>query len=241
MRLRAFTVLAVLGTLAIANPALSQQPIKPEVSIQQLRNAAAQDVVKALTTFAEQKGLALTLVAEPVSNRVIVAGDASQMKQVIELITKIDSPPAQVQAQLLIVEAPFGFAKEIGLAQGTEMCWSLTERETRMLNSAIRNTKEIKTLSRPQLMTADNQTGFIEVGGETTHGYSVRLTPRVVPQGLLARVETGFKKPGGLETIQTTVKVADGGTTVFRMPNLPGKDDEKTEALLVMTLHVVKN
>ncbi len=240
MSLRVLLIATIATSFTLATSAFAQQPARPEVSVQKLRNAAAQDVVKALTTFAEQKGLAVSLVAEPVSNRVIVAGDASQMKQVIELITKIDSPPARVQAQLLIVEARFGFAKEIGLAEGIEESWSLTDRETRMLTSAIRNAKEVKILSRPHLMIADNQTGVIEVGDET-FGYSVHLTPRVMPQGLLARIEASVKKPTTLDTIQTTVKTADGETTVFRLPYPPVAAAAKNEVLLVMTLHVLKN
>lgn len=239
MSMRALMI-AVGGFFVLAGSAVAQQPHRPEVSIQQLRNAAAQDVVTAVSQFADRKSLSVTLVAEPVTNRVIVAGDAAHIKQVIEIIAAIDTLPAQVQAGLRVVEVPKSFAKEIGLAEGTEFTWTLTERETRMMNVALRNTREIKTLSQPQIIMADNQPGLIDIGGQT-FGYTLRLTPRVTPQGLLARIETGVKSPGGLNTIQTTLKSTDGGTTVFRLPNLPGKEDEKTEVLVVMTLHVVKN
>jgi hypothetical protein len=242
MSLRVLFLAAVAVSFTCAGSSFAQQVNRPEVSIQKLRNAAAQDAAQALTAFADSKKLAVAIVAEPVSNTVIVAGEAAQTKLVIDLLAKLDTPPARIQAQLLIMEVPAGFAEEIGLAKNTKEVevWCLTERETRMLNSAIRKDKEVKILSRPQLLTCDNQTGVVSVG-DMASSITLQLTPRVTPQGLLARIEAGVKKPDDFKTMQTTIKVVDGGTSVFRLPNPSGKEDVTTEMLAVITLHVVKN
>jgi hypothetical protein len=242
MSLRALSILAIFTFITFGNAATAQQPNRPEVSIQKLRNAAAQDVVQALTTFTQQKKLSLSFVAEPVSNTVFVAGDAAHVKQAVELIAAIDKQPPQIVAQLLIVEVPIGYAKDIGLAEGTEDTWSLTDRETRMLNSAIRDGKQINILSRPQITTADNQTAYLKVGGGVN--FSAFITPRVMPDGgVLARIETGVKGSSGAtpEVQHATAKAQDGGTMVVRMAQSQAKDNETSELLLIMTVHVLKH
>jgi type II secretory pathway component GspD/PulD (secretin) len=245
MRLRAFLFSTIALSFAFANTTLAQQPSKPEVSIQLLKNAAANDVAKALTTFAERKSMAVTVVTEPVSNTIAVAGDAAQVKQLLELATRLDAPPTRIVAQLMIVQVPTGFAKEVGLADGTEDIWSLTERETRMLTAAIRNAKEIDIISRPQIQTCDNQSAIALVG-DSKNGPSVmvRVTPRVMPEGgLLTRLETVVKKSVGAEdeSKQTTAKAQDGGTIVFRAANTSIIGNATNETFLIVTLHRVKS
>jgi hypothetical protein len=244
MSVRTLLVAAIFAFITFDNATIAQEPNRPEVSVQKLRNVAAQDVAQAIATFAKQKKLAVTVVAEPVSNTVMVAGDADGVKQSNELIAALDKQPAVIVAQLLIVEVPLGFATDLGLAEGTENTWSLTARETRMVNAAFRNKKEIKILFRPQMTAADNQTGYLKVGGDLTNNYSVRITSRVMPEGgVLARIETSVKGSSGseVETQTTTAKTHDGGTVVTRMTNVPAKEGEATEVLLIMTVHVVRN
>jgi hypothetical protein len=113
-----------------------------------------------------------------------------------------------------------------------------------MLNAAIRNCKEIKVLSRPQITTVDNQSAYVKVGGDPTHVFSARITSRVMPEGgVLTRIEAGVKgsSESAPEMVHTTAKTRDGGTIVVRMANSPGKESEKSEILSIMTLHVVRN
>lgn len=227
-------------------PALAQ-PTKPEAAVHQLRNIAADDAAKALTAFVEKKKLSVAVVAEPVSNRVILAGDAAPVRQVAELLASLDKQPPSVVAQILVLEAPAGFAEETGLGEGAEASWVLTPREVRMLTAAIRSGKErlgVDILSRPQLMVADNTTGAVQIKGTETGNLTARVTPRIGSDGtVLLRVETEVKRTSKgkaeEETVQATGKVADGGTLVMRGAPVKTADGGARETLVIVTVNLV--
>jgi type II secretory pathway component GspD/PulD (secretin) len=221
----------------------AQQPAKPDASVYHLRNAAAADVVQAVTTFATQANLAVTIVAEPASNTVFVAGDPASHKKVIELVTRIDTPPPTVVMQMMIMQVPAGFAEDVGLGEGDT--WVLTSREARMLTAAIRREQkdgDIDILSRPQLTVANNQLGIVRVGSDTA-GTMCRITPRITPddRSVLLRLEMGINKPAGtlasdVQSIQTTAVIPNGGTLVARGARTKASDGSTREVFMLTTI-----
>jgi hypothetical protein len=195
-------------------------------------------VAHALTVFAEQKKLAVAVIAEPVSNSVVVAGDPGSHKQVVTLLEAIDKQPPQILAEIMFVEVTTGFTEKIGLKEKdkAEEVWVLTTRETQLLNATLRYAKGsdfLSCLSRPQLMVADNQTGFVEVGGASDK-LITRVTPRIIPDGLLVDVATRVEKPNEETDRRTTAKLPDGGTLVMR-----GAKTGESEILVILTVHVI--
>lgn len=237
---------AIATVIALCGPALAQ-PAKPEAAVHRLRNVAAADAAEALTAFVEKKKLPVAVIAEPVSNSVMLAGDAASVRQVAELLASLDKQPPSVVAQILVLEAPGGFAEDTGLGEGAEANWVLTPREVRMLTAAIRSGKErlgIDILSRPQLMVADNKTGVVRIGGTEADGLTARVTPRIGSDGaVLLRVETEVKRTSKgkaeEETVQATGKVANGGTLVMRGARTKTADGGTRETLVIVTINLV--
>ena len=247
MSLRTF-LSAMAITVALASTSLAQSPQPPEASLHRLRNAAAADVALALKQFAESKKMAVTVVAEPITNSVVVASDAATHKQLVAILEAIDKQPPQIHAEILIIQVPSGFAEDIGLGDmdKTEETWELTKREIRMLNAALRQAKKdgiMDVLSRPQLTVADNQPAFVEVGSGESQKVTARVTPRVISDSVLVNIETRVEKPTGktgettTSAMRTTAKIPDGGTLVMRAAKvIPGED---RELLLIMTIHTI--
>jgi type II secretory pathway component GspD/PulD (secretin) len=237
---------AIATVVALCGPALAQ-PAKPEIAVHKLRNIAAADAANTLTAFAEKKKLPVAVVAEPVSNSVMLAGDAAPIRQVAELLASLDKEPLRVVAQILVLEAPAGFAEDTGLGEGAEANWVLTPREILTFKAAIQFGKErlgVDVLSRPQLIGADNTTGVAQIGGTKFDSLTARIAPRIGSDGtVLLRVETEVKRASngnaGEETIQATGKIADGGTLVMRGARTKTADGGARETLVIVTINLV--
>lgn len=121
-----------------------------------------------------------------------------------------------VMVEAMCVRVPVGFSEKCGLAENaSESAWMLSPRETRMLQAIIRAEPKQEVLCHPRLITLDNQTAIVQVGGEVPYvaseeeakdrkagkfqriafqpvGLSLQVTPRVSADGKLIqlRVET---------------------------------------------------
>jgi type II secretory pathway component GspD/PulD (secretin) len=217
---------------------------EPQTVTYRLRNLAAADAAQALTRFAEQKTMSIRIVVEPSSNTLLLSAESAQLKQATEALSALDVEPLHVHVQMMLVRVPAGFAEDIGL--GSDNKWVLTPREVSMLNAAIRRQKSagsIDVLSRPAIMTLDNQTAQVQVGNAET-GVAVNITPRVSADGgILLRLEAQVKETSGqvinVQSIETTEAVRDGGTFVVR--GMHSKDSAgNTEILTVLTAGLVK-
>ncbi|HUY34800.1 MAG TPA: secretin N-terminal domain-containing protein [Pirellulales bacterium] len=186
---------------------------------------------------------------------------------------------------------------------------SLSSNTVNMLLRALRERDRLEILSRPQIMTLDNQPAFIQVGqrvplvGNTTVGLTgsttgvqytpvgliVAVTPRITPDGLVVMeidaehsklgpltgaIPVGFGAGGqvirqpviDVTLAQTTISALDGQTVVFggliskntqvvqrRVPGISEvpvvgrlfrydyKREERSELLIIMTPHVIRN
>ena len=254
MNLRHLLILLAFG---VTGSAFGQEA--QPATVYKLRNIAAADAAKAVTVYAGQKKLTVTVVAEPVTNAVFVAGDAAQQKQVVELCVALDKQLPTVQMSMLVLEVPADFAKDVGLGEGDQ--WVLTPREVTMLSLAIRREKQtggIDVLSRPQLTLTDNQTGFFEVltGPQS---FVIRATPRISPKGdsISMRVETQSTKLGTItvirdentskpmplramdtQALETTESVPVGSTLVIRCARWKS-DKETRDVVIIITPTVV--
>ena len=115
-----------------------------------------------------------------------------------------------------------------------------------MLNAAIRRQKSaghLEVLSRPEIMTIDNQTAKVQIG-DAGSGVAVNMTPRVSADGeILLRLEAQLKETSGqvinVQSMESTEAVRDGGTLVIR--GMHSKDSSgDMEILTVLTACLVK-
>lgn len=245
MRLRVHAA-AIVTAVALCGPAVAQSA-KPEVAVHRLRCISAADAATALTAFAEKNKLPVAVVTEPALNTVTLAGEAAQVRQVAELLTSLDKAPPMVAAHMLVLEVPAGFAEDTGLGEAAETGWVLTPREARMLTAAVRSGQkrdEVDVLARPMLVVADNTTAVAKVGLAGAAGLTARVTPRVEGDGtVLLRVEAevvrAAKGKAEVETLHSTVSVADGGTLVMRGARTKAADGSR-EMLVIVTVNRVR-
>jgi type II secretory pathway component GspD/PulD (secretin) len=231
------TLLATAVALGVATAAVAEQP---ETVSYQLKNVEAADAAQALTRFAEQKSLSIRMVAEPVSNTLILSAVSARLKQATAILAALDVQPPLIHVQMMLARVPAGFAEEIGLSNDRKRV--LTPREVRKLNTAIRRQMSeghVDLLSRPELMTTDNQCAAVHIGNAQT-GVAVTITPRVLADSaILLRVEAQLKETTGqvttTQSVETTETVRDGGTLVVR-----GMDSQDVAGTVVLTVLTAK-
>jgi hypothetical protein len=209
-----------------------------------LRNVAAADAVPAVATYLAQRGLKARVTADPVTNGVLVSGEPALRRQVIALLEKLDTAPAQVTVTATVVRVPRAFVARCGLSAGgaaDAKSWTLSARESHMLTELLRGAKgrgECDVLARPQICVADGQAGIVQVGqrsaaaqpaGATQRvsfeqlpvSLALELTPRVLSGGrgmvLATHLRLAEKKGAGTrdQTLRATAQIRCGETLVL--------------------------
>ena len=184
-----------VATAPVPCPACAKpQPpaVVRESFVYRLKHTTAADVVKALNAHLGGKRGGVVLVAEPVSNTLLIVAYPEQCRQLQELVTKLDQAPEQVTIAMKVVTVPAGFCESVGIAtKNSESMWMLSEREVKMLDTALRAEPKTEVLSRPTLQMAHAQTGSCQIGQQfplsaTNHtflGTTIRVTPNLQPDG----------------------------------------------------------
>jgi len=209
-----------------------------------LKSTPAADVAEAVNELLRGEGQGMPIpmrdravvVAEPVSNSVLVSGTPNDVEQLGKIIQELDQPPEMVLIQMLIAQSTLTDADKggpaeqaskqgdepeepevVGLPGGSRFSAERLKREIELgvLGEAsakqgiderlgeLSKRRRLEVLSRPQLMTLDNQSASIHVGSRepmvrsTQQGRSgpvhqleyvevgqrVSVTPRVEPDG----------------------------------------------------------
>jgi len=222
----------------------SPQPGPRVRELFRLKSASAEEVAESVNELlrgeAERRPLPMqdraVVVAEPISNSLLVSGTPDDVKQLGQIIQELDGPPQMVLVQMLIAQSTLADAdgagptqqaskkgdeakgpEVLGLARGSRFSAERLKRQVElgMLGEPsakqgiderlgdLQKRKRLEVLSRPQLMTLDNQPASIRVGSRepmvrsTQQGRSgpvhqleyvevgqqVSVTPRVEPDG----------------------------------------------------------
>jgi type II secretion system protein D len=116
---------------------LEDAPIQDRRSeVIKLKNAAAADVVTALSTFFtntmtvyrtaglisafQELNREVVVVAEPISNTVLVSATPDYFAQAVQMIDKMDAAPPQVMVQVLIADVTLSNSEEFGIEVGLQ-------------------------------------------------------------------------------------------------------------------------
>jgi len=223
-----------------------------------LKNMPAVDIANSIEPVVaadrEQFGN-VTVVAEPISNSIIVTGSQKALEEIEELIEQLDRAPKMVLVQLLIAETrrnPAGKAKTeqaaaaepratiAGLPEGSVSTEKLlkalkaNDRRPRGGKQGRNKRRQLEVLSRPQIMTLDNQPAFIQLGqrepvirgvhrssaGQVNNisyedtGMTIGVTPRVSPNGRIT-MEIDFEESRtGSSDTGVPVSVSSDGQTI---------------------------
>jgi type II secretory pathway component GspD/PulD (secretin) len=136
------------------------------------------------------------------------AAAASAAKAAAEASCRRPMPAGEpmVVIEALCVRVPGGFLHRSGLTSGgrhPEPALTLTKREVRMLAALIEAEREKEVLSRPRLMTLDNQTAVVQIGQDVPLVTELMPSPDEGPNVYRGKVE--FVHSG--LTLQVTPRV----------------------------------
>ncbi|MCI0364367.1 MAG: hypothetical protein L0219_10820, partial [Phycisphaerales bacterium] len=181
----------------------SSEAQERRTEVYRLRNAQAQEVATAIRTFLDQERQRVTqvlgteavgtaqrllereiaVVAEPISNTLLLSASPRYFQSIKDLIEELDTPQPQVLIQVLVAEVSLDSALDLGLewtykgipfAAGidiSEAAWiesgfssAVTGGDYSFLFRALEDKGRLEVLSRPQIVTADNKAAIINIG-----------------------------------------------------------------------------
>lgn len=246
-----------------------------------LENVPAVDAARAVEEFldseraASQTGAEVVnlskavIIAEPISNSLVLSGTPEVVDSLTELIAKLDTAPDTVMVELHVAEL-LSPSRDSGTDDAASddsaapKAPSMQEDGAAWLAWAIEHGR-LNTLSRPQIMTRDNQPAYIMIGSEVPlqpesagpdkgkqierafAGLNIELIPRISPDGrvvmeLDVNVASVVNRNGAGSPIiartalQTTVSAEDGQTIV--LAGLKSTEDGPREMIYALTPRV---
>ncbi|HRZ58546.1 MAG TPA: secretin N-terminal domain-containing protein, partial [Candidatus Paceibacterota bacterium] len=144
----------------------------------------------------------VSIVSETNSNSLLISASPRYFEEVRELVEELDQPQPQVLIQVLLAEVTLDSTTELGVEwdytsdtdpvvnTGTDFgqrellqdyggYWaSVTGSNYRFLVRALQNQGRLEVLSRPQILTADNQEATINIGQSVPVVQSTQVTPQ---------------------------------------------------------------
>ena len=252
-----------------------------QTEVYRLKNSLATNVVTALNSFIEQERRRITavadqadmgtnavssvvgtlqqqfereiaIVAEPISNTLLLSASPRYFDRFKELIEQLDQPMSQVLIQVILAEVTLDKTSELGvewavqstrgntkIQTGTDFgvadqfrnfggfSSAVTGSDISFVLRALEADGRLEVLSRPQILTADNQKATIDIGervplvtdslvterGDTINsfryenvGVSLTVTPRISPDGFV-KMEV---EPSVSQITSSTVTVSPG-------------------------------
>ncbi|MBM3847561.1 MAG: hypothetical protein FJ405_14915, partial [Verrucomicrobia bacterium] len=227
-----------------------------KTEVVRLKNSQAQEVATALRGFLDQEKTKVTsvlganevgtaqrllerevaIIAEPLSNTLLLSTDPRYFAEIREIITKLDEVQPQVLIQVLLAEVTLDSLTDLGVewshtgrkgdvAYGIGTDFSVRDQLTsfggfstavsgsdfNFLLRALKDEGRLEVLSRPQIVTADNKPGSVNIGqrvplitdsrvterGDTINsfkyedvGVNLSVTPKISPDGFV-KMEIG--------------------------------------------------
>lgn len=191
--------------------------------VYRLKNAQAAEIQTALRGFLDQSRTQITdtlgdagvgtaqrilelevaIVAEPVSNSLLLSASPQYFEQFSTLIEELDQPTPQVLIQVILAEVTLDKAMDLGvewsvtarkgsntIKTGTDfgvpadlskfggLSSSVSGNDVGFLLRALQNDGRLEVLSRPQILTADNKQATIDIGQRVPLVTDSRVTER---------------------------------------------------------------
>lgn len=174
-------------TIMPINNQNSKDQVFTQPTVFNLHHASADNIAKILTPSGMLSASGKSS-AETRTNALVITDNNNQIKNVKNLLEKIDIPVKQVAIEARIVNADSKFVQELGLEFGAITDKSNQEKTTQIKSSpgkfnfavaalnnktlldieltALENQGRGKVISSPKLLTADRQAAYIESGSE---------------------------------------------------------------------------
>ncbi len=233
-----------VGLLRAVADLLEKEPVATESAEQRSRqvvrlcNVPAADVAEAMARYVKsERGDRAFFVSEPKSNSLLLSATPDEAAALLELIAKLDVPPATIMVGICIAELTYTAADAEQIKQMPPAA-ALPAEEVQAWIDEAKKQGRLEIFSQPQIITLNGQPGSIQIGSlapivrpennqvEQAHvGVTVAVTPRITPTGLvtmqvdiehtrLSGGDAADRADIGKMTIRTTA-TAEDGQTVF--------------------------
>ena len=202
----------------------SSEALERRTEVYRLKNAQAVDVGTAVRSFLDQERQKVTqvlgteavgtaqrllerevaIVAEQVSNTLLLSASPRYFEQVHMIIEELDHPQPQVLIQVLLAEVTLDSNRDLGFewsfAKNVGGGWNVgsstdfgipsqlqnfggysalvTGNNVNFLLRALENDGRVEVLSRPQILTSDNKPASINIGQRVPLITGSQLTPQ---------------------------------------------------------------
>lgn len=133
-----------------------------------LRDTPAFDVAESINKLIEKERPSradeVTVVAEPIGNRLLVSATPSMLDEVEQLIEKIDEQPKSVviEALIAVVERDDKAAAESPLARFNDV--EPSQEAVAALIEELKKCPNVEILARPTVTAVNNQPAFVQFG-----------------------------------------------------------------------------
>lgn len=133
-----------------------------------LKDTPAFDVAESISELLEDERPSrmdeVTVVAEPIGNRLLVSATRSMLEEVIKLVEEIDVQPKSVviEALIAVVEREDKTAAESPLARFREVAPS--QEAVAALIEELKKNPNVEILARPTVTAVNNQSAFVQFG-----------------------------------------------------------------------------
>jgi beta-lactamase regulating signal transducer with metallopeptidase domain len=179
-------------------------------AIFRLNNAPALDVAETIRTLYDGEMKAnpgsktpdVVISSDAVSNCLLVSASEDDLAQIEDFIKTLDAPKSMVRVEMLIAQVGSFDSEEDGKKVrerllGLGKSGGVDSEEFGKQIAELREQKALTVLSRPQIMTLDNQPAFVQVGEALVGkpddgpvpGVMVGLTPRIAENLVLMEVD----------------------------------------------------
>jgi general secretion pathway protein D len=189
----------------------------------QLYNASAPDIVTAISGILNSNDF--VVVAEPVSNKLIVNASDDKLEEIRRVIAQLDVQPPQVHIDVLIAEVERADAKTglsvlgVGLGEGQgegeadAHCRTMSSSEFKAFVKELTSQGRLKVVASPQIVTTDNQAARVLVG--QNFPYIAGTTTGQAQNGAVTSNIVAYRDVG--VQLQVTPKISPDGTVCIRI------------------------
>jgi len=147
-----------------------------------LRGVPAMDLANTLIQLLGAEGKAVpeaskrsvVIVADPISNSLVIGGPPDAIDEVVPLVEQLDRPAVMVQLEVVIAEAP---AAELKPVPGAPKPEGKKPRGDAGQPRIFERPARMEVLARARLTTLDNQAAFLHVGRREARVSGTSLSP----------------------------------------------------------------
>lgn len=140
---------------------------KRETIVVHLKHLPAVDAAKAITEWLEKEQRATdrapaTVVAEVVSNSLVLSGSAEQLKAIRDVIVALDRPSPRIRVKAMLFDLALPTAPKDAADNAAT---SVPKGDFAEIMAELKKRGDLRVLAQPELLAVSNQPAMLQLGG----------------------------------------------------------------------------